>query len=202
VFDPEDGKPARIRRHLFFYADSQDASRYDELNERLALYRLVFGQPRQQDLLERIQQSLGSEEDRHAVHLALTRYMINLSALRRSHAIARSHLEAVRLVQSETHLQHLLSDVLRIESMRAVELEAVAAELTLLKNIVRAHIAGNGIPIKAVRLAVQGLVYLRDPFDAILDQHMGLGLDDDRERIRQIAAVLGRLKLNPTEFNG
>jgi hypothetical protein len=202
VFDPEDGKPARIRRHLFFYADSQDASRYDELNERLALYRLVFGQPRQQDLLERIQQSLGSEEDRHAVHLALTRYMINLSALRRSHAIARSHLEAVRLVQSETHLQHLLSDVLRIESMRAVELEAVAAELTLLKNIVRAHIAGNGIPIKAVRLAVQGLVYLRDPFDAILDQPMGLGLDDDRERIRQIAAVLGRLKLNPTEFNG
>src|SRR6185436_2886362 len=28
VFEPEDGKPERIRRHLFFYSDSQDAIRY------------------------------------------------------------------------------------------------------------------------------------------------------------------------------
>jgi hypothetical protein len=85
VFEPMGGQVERIRRHLFFYADSQDASRYEELKERLALYRLVFGQPCQQDLLDRIQRMVREESGRQVSHVALTRYMINLSPLGETH---------------------------------------------------------------------------------------------------------------------
>ena len=88
AFEPAGGQVERIRRHLFFYDGSQDASRYEVLKERLALYRLVFGQPRQQDLLDVILRSARSVPDPQASHTALTRYMINLSPIRevRDHA--------------------------------------------------------------------------------------------------------------------
>src|SRR6185436_2558239 len=131
VFEPEDGKPERIRRHLFFYSDSQDAIRYEELKERLALYRLVFGQPRQQDLLERIQRKMDNGQDRQAMHAALTRYMINLSSLRGGHAIARSRAEAAQIIHSAAQLESLLSDVDRIEGIRQGELAPIATELAM-----------------------------------------------------------------------
>jgi hypothetical protein len=86
IFEPSGGQVERIRRHLLFYADSQDASRYEELKERLALYRLVFGQPRQQDLLDRIQRTARDKSSPRVSHGALNRYMINLSPLRETYA--------------------------------------------------------------------------------------------------------------------
>ena len=111
---------------MFFYADSQDASRYEELKERLALYRLVFGQPRQQDLLDRIQRTVRDELGRQVSHAALTRYMINLSPLGKAHAVARAALEADEVAGSADKLRQLLVDVERIEIERGVELDPVA----------------------------------------------------------------------------
>jgi hypothetical protein len=44
--------PARIRRTVLPYPLSTDGARYQRLKDDLALYRLTFGQPRQEDLLE------------------------------------------------------------------------------------------------------------------------------------------------------
>ena len=44
--------PARIERHLAPYPLSIDTARLDRLKDELALYRLTFGQPRQEDMLE------------------------------------------------------------------------------------------------------------------------------------------------------
>lgn len=44
--------PARIRRTVLPYPLSMDGARYRRLKDDLALYRLTFGQPRQEDLLE------------------------------------------------------------------------------------------------------------------------------------------------------
>src|SRR5262249_6972103 len=54
----------RIRRHTPFFSTSRDAAKYERLKTGLALYRLVFGQANQEDLLESLQQqteALGSE---------------------------------------------------------------------------------------------------------------------------------------------
>jgi hypothetical protein len=44
--------PARIERHLMPYPLSVDVTRLERLKADLALYRLTFGQPRQEDMLE------------------------------------------------------------------------------------------------------------------------------------------------------
>jgi hypothetical protein len=98
--------------------------------------------------------------------------------------------EATRLLQSVPHLEYLLSDIDRIERTRGTELASIAAELSRLKTIVSAHIAGRGTSITTVRLAVEALVYLRDSFDALLDQHIGLGFEDDCDHIRQVDGLL------------
>ena len=45
-------KGAAIERHVPALPLSRDAVRYSELRRSLVLYRMVFGQPRQEDLLE------------------------------------------------------------------------------------------------------------------------------------------------------
>ena len=49
VFDPPNG--VGIERHVPTIPLSQDEQRYEDLQRSLAVYRMVFGQPRQEDLL-------------------------------------------------------------------------------------------------------------------------------------------------------
>jgi hypothetical protein len=181
VYDGIRGPSERIRRHLFFYENSQDARRYAELKERLALYRLVFGQPRQQDLLERIQQKVRSEGDRVDIHHKLTRYMINLSPVRERHAHARAWRDADEVVKTPAMLADLVADVEELERERPVELASVKDHLQRLKNVVREHAAGRGRDKAAVRRAAYALCYVRNPYDAVFDAHQELGLEDDCE---------------------
>ncbi len=190
VFEPRGGQVERIRRHLFFYADSQDASRYEELKERLALYRLVFGQPRQQDLLDRIQRTVRDESGREVSHAALTRYMINLSPLGKAHAHVRAALETDEIAASADKLRQLLRDVEQIEADRAAELLPVEHDLDQLKATVRRHIETPDDDLGRLTTAVRALIYLRDPYDALMDQHINLGLQDDLEVIRSAARSL------------
>ncbi len=196
IFESRGGQVERIRRHLFFYADSQDASRYDELKERLALYRLVFGQPRQQDLLDRIQRSVRDVSGQRVSHVSLTRYMINLSPLGKAHAIARAALEADEVAGSTEKLKQLLTDVERIEVDRSTELLAVKRDLEQLKAIVRRQLKALNEDVVPLTAAVRALIYLRDPYDAVMDQHVALGLQDDLEVIRSAARVLARIPVN------
>jgi hypothetical protein len=69
-----------VKRHLLFYASSRDLARYRQLKSALVLYRLVFGQPRQQDIVERIMSQLHSAEISR-VGPILAEYTINLSPL-------------------------------------------------------------------------------------------------------------------------
>ena len=53
---------AAIERHVLAYALSRDVTRLKALKRSLVLYRLAFGQPRQQDLLEYLMAALPQEE--------------------------------------------------------------------------------------------------------------------------------------------
>jgi hypothetical protein len=197
VFDGSQGNAECLRRHLFFYAESNDAARYHELKERLALYRLVFGQPRQQDLLDRIQRSLTTERDLPGQHAALTRYMINLSPLEGRHAAERARLEAEQLVTAPNRLKLLLREVAEIQRTRGTELSEVATDLTLLVALVQGHINGSPVPLSKLKTAVSALAYLRDPFDALYDQHRHFGLEDDARRIRLAAISVAKNSRRP-----
>jgi hypothetical protein len=73
VFDPEGG--AAIERHVPTIPLSQDEQRYEDLRRSLAVYRMVFGQPRQEDLLAYLVDRVGLErldELRDLLHFDLT----------------------------------------------------------------------------------------------------------------------------------
>jgi hypothetical protein len=53
--------PARIQRHLAPYPLSIDTTRLARLKQDVALYRLAFGQPRQEDMLELLRRSGAAE---------------------------------------------------------------------------------------------------------------------------------------------
>jgi hypothetical protein len=192
VYDASGGQSERIRRHLFFYENSNDAVRYAELKERLALYRLVFGQPRQQDLLDRIQQQIASEANLTDVHKQLMRYMINLSPMREGAAHERARVEAAELLKSQASLEELIRHVEQLEEERADELKEIASHLTTLKNVVRSHVTGNPQGKRTVEDAVYALSYLRNPYDAVFDSHSGLGLEDDCKVIVKVAERISR----------
>ena len=60
IFPLKEG--AHIERHVPALPLSRDASRFEALKRSLAIYRLVFGQPRQDDLLAFLQERLGPDE--------------------------------------------------------------------------------------------------------------------------------------------
>jgi hypothetical protein len=67
-FSEQFGRPATIERHIPMIPMSQDEERYDRLQKSLAAYRLVFGQPRQEDMLRYLHQHF--TRDKLAVWIA------------------------------------------------------------------------------------------------------------------------------------
>ena len=56
-----------VERKVFHFPLSQDKHRFDRLKSSLALYRMVFAQPRQQDLLGHLQARAEGGEDVQAL---------------------------------------------------------------------------------------------------------------------------------------
>lgn len=67
--------PDKIRRHTPVYPFSKDAERIDHLKKALVTYRMVLGQPRQEDLVNFLQQRFEKDIDRNE----LLNYRIDLS---------------------------------------------------------------------------------------------------------------------------
>jgi hypothetical protein len=63
--------PAKIERHVLPYPLSRDDARLEQLKRDLALYRLAFGQPRQEDMLELLRRNGVSEGEAAASALDL-----------------------------------------------------------------------------------------------------------------------------------
>jgi hypothetical protein len=187
VYDCACGKNVPIRRHLFFYENSSDARAYAELKDRLALYRLVFGQPRQQDLLDRLRRSLSSASDAQVLERGLTRYMINLSPITHQQTQKRSWREARALLGDEAGQAQLLADVVRIERDRGAELAEVSGELSFLKALVAASPSSRPRKETHLERALYALCYLRNPYDTVFDMHTGIGLAEDCQIIAQAA---------------
>ena len=67
VFEPENKKGAKIDRHVPCMPLSRDIERLQDLKKTLAVYRMVFGQPRQDDLVEFLKRYMDEEEISQAI---------------------------------------------------------------------------------------------------------------------------------------
>jgi hypothetical protein len=76
--------PARIERYVPLLPFSRDASALPRLRRTLAAYRLAFGQPRQEELIE----FLGADRTDEELALEVSRLRIDLTPPTGSHHMA------------------------------------------------------------------------------------------------------------------
>lgn len=188
----------RIQRHVPFFSTSRDAAKYERLKAGLALYRLVFGQANQEDLLDNLQQQL-ERRDPTAQDRALRRlssYMLNLSPIGHRQALLHADGEAKTILAGlpdDRELEKLLAAVDRILVDSAEALRDVRVEVEGLLQVARRN-AGISAPPRALHAAVAALAYLRNPYDHIFDQHVEGGFADDMTVIRDAWATVNKSK--------
>jgi len=66
VFETKDG--VKIDRHVPCMPMSRDREKLKDLKSTLVLYRIVFGQPRQEDLVEFLKKYMDQEEIRREIY--------------------------------------------------------------------------------------------------------------------------------------
>lgn len=181
----------RIQRHVAFFATSRDVQKYARLKTGLALYRLVFGQANQEDLLNDLKKRLDqlSPENRERSMRRLAGYMLSLSPIGANQARKIAEVEAGEILArpDPASLDALLADVVRLRAQHHDALGGVARELDALTERVRAAGAAGDRRSRDLRVAVAALVYLRHPYDHIFDLRVEGGFDDDIEVIREAA---------------
>ena len=180
----------RIRRHVPFFSTSRDSLRYERLKTGLALYRLVFGQVNQEDLLEHLQQQTEgldpSAKDARLKRLAS--YMLNLSPIGHEAALrhAREESETLLLAGSNyADLRKLLMACRQLLIEKAVELSEVKEEVEGLVRMVERAVESGDTRSGPIRKAVAALAYLRNPYDHIFDLHSEGGFVDDIDVIQK-----------------
>jgi hypothetical protein len=185
----------RIQRHVPFFETSRDAVKYERLKSGLALYRLVFGQTNQEDLLDALQSQVESLDSSERARLLrrLAGYMLNLSPMGHEHAVRRALVEADAVLGDHggATLEKLVQDVLQLQASRPEELGAVP-EIQALVDAVRQSVA-TSTSLPMLRQAVAALTYLRNPYDRVFDLHVEGGFDDDIEEIKAAAAGLKKM---------
>src|SRR5262249_19109646 len=128
------GATVRIQRHVPFFDTSRDAMKYERLKTGLALYRLVFGQVNQDDVLESLRRQVGARpsEERDKLFRRPASYMLNLSRIGHEQALARAAQEADELLsthRTSDGIDRLLRAVYHLRIDLSEELSVVSIEL-------------------------------------------------------------------------
>jgi uncharacterized membrane protein YkvA (DUF1232 family) len=173
-----------------FFSTSRDAAKYERLKTGLALYRLVFGQVNQEDLLESLQQQTEGldPEIKNAKLRRLSSYMLNLSPIGHEAAWRHALDEADDLLRAGSDyagLRELLRAARELQATRANDLAEARVEVDgLVRMVERAMVSGD-IRSAQIRKATAALAYLRNPYDHIFDLHVEGGFIDDIAVIRE-----------------
>ncbi len=189
IYECTDSTQTRgIVRHVCHFRASRDADRYQVLKERLALYRLVFGQAQQEHLLSDLHDRLRvlPEDQQLAARHALRGYMLNLSPISREEALEFAREEAEQLIATPDQLGVLRTSVEALLEEHAAALAPVRSRVEDMLALVNAHARGATVRRGVLRDVVTALVNLRNPYDQYFDVQAAGGWDDDLDVIRAV----------------
>lgn len=189
IYEPENGEIEILRRHLLFYSNSRDVDKYKRLKQDIAIYRLVFGQPRQEDLVRRIRENLGDDIRDETLNRFLPAYMINLSPFEGDSLWQAAIEKAKGIVSDQSALRQFVSLTKEFVLQNAARLSPVETEIQDLIDVASDH-HGHNVAVDAVVQSAAALYYLVNPFDAIYDFYEDIGFEDDIRRIKQVHAAM------------
>jgi uncharacterized membrane protein YkvA (DUF1232 family) len=190
----------RIQRHVPVFSTSRDAAKYERLKTGLALYRLVFGQANQEDLLDGLQRQLEtfSADEQERVLKRLASYMLNLSPIGHEQALRHAEEEADGLLAGPVErVEKLLRDVERLRAERTADVAPASTALEGLIAYVRGSLPPNRSRSNVLRSAVAALAYLRNPYDRIFDLHVEGGFTDDVAVVNQAWTLVAKASATP-----
>jgi hypothetical protein len=199
--DGAERKHLMVRRHVFCYEHSRDVAAYDRIRQDLALYRLAFGQPRQEDLIRSLRpkyaDTLKNGEGRF-----FRQFMFDLTpfdsdyawkaALRRARVeLAKESAEqwCRRLATRATNWMSKHGDRLKTAPNVSAFGVGLAAE-ALVKYVEQTSMQMDDPRQKALVHAAATLLYVVNAYDDILDVYGPAGLIDDVERIKRAYTIL------------
>lgn len=190
IYEPSDGSNIEILcRHLMFYSSSRDIQKYKRLKRDLSIYRLVFGQPRQQDIVRRIRENLGEEISEETLNKFLPIYMINLSPFT-GETVWKSAIKQSTKIISDNNLRiRFLKLVDNFVSEHSAELKSAAKRIEDLIEKVSNHHSEQGTP-KPVIESAAALYYLVNPYDDVYDFYSDIGFADDLAIIDRVHSEL------------
>lgn len=179
---------ALVRRHLLFYYGSRDLERYRRLKRDLGFYRLAFGQPRQQDMIEEIQSVMTKKGMK--INDSLEHLMINLSPLD-SDDIRSDCIKGAKKIAADPSQVAVLSQ--RVHELCVAKLDVlscVSNEINDLLNFVSLKTSTSLARNNKMIYALAALLYLLNPYDSIYDRFPAFGFKDDIEVIRKAHSKL------------
>lgn len=185
IYVPKEGKLEILRRHLLFYSNSKDSHKYRRLKRDLVLYRLVFGQPRQEDIVRKIRERLGDNVDEKLLHDFLPAYMINLSPFTQEYTWKAAKTQASRLLSKPRDIEALLQMTSSIQEKHADFLNPIRTEIETWANWVSSHNSQHVATEKMVDSAA-ALFYLANPYSGIFDFSRRINQNEDLGVIRDI----------------
>ena len=185
IYVPRDGNFEMIRRHLMFYSNSRDIGKYKRLKQDLAIYRLVFGQPRQEDIVRKIRERLGDEVDDKILNQFLPIYMINLSPFDSDTIWATAKKKSTQLLSQRNFRDQFVSLVEKTVSDNRSALSTALVQVEQLMRRVSSH-DPNVPPDELTIQCAAALYYLVNPYDETYDFYQGIGFEDDIKIIKEI----------------
>ncbi len=174
-----------IRRHLLFYYGSRDLTHYQRLKKDLGLYRLAFGQPRQQDMIDEIRAKMdpkGQSWDSN-----LEQLMINLSPISKDEIWQDSLVEARKILVDPSKTSQLLTTVRKICQTNADCLKIAWEEIDdCVEYIIKIGTPPPEGHAQKAEEIIAALLYLINPYDSIYDRFPRVGFSDDIEKIKLV----------------
>jgi hypothetical protein len=190
IYKPRKGKAQMIQRHLMFYAGSRDVVRYKALKESLSVYRLVFGQPRQQEFVETLREKLrlaGKSLSDDSLLDRVSAYMLNLSPVTGEKVWQRSLQDAEALIDDVNALDAFQVELeMFVRTAQLAELHPVlACQVLAMLGMLKCPESCRKAGRTRVTAVVASLLYLRNPYDGVFDSLDQFGWMDDIERLQK-----------------
>ena len=166
-------------------SNSRDIGKYKRLKQDLAIYRLVFGQPRQEDIVRKIRERLGDEVDDKILNQFLPIYMINLSPFDSDTIWATAKKKSTQLLSQRNFRDQFVSLVEKTVSDNSEALLIANSEINSLIDVVNSH-DPECRPDKSTVQCAAALYYLVNPYDETYDFYQGIGFEDDIAIVKRI----------------
>ena len=168
-----------------FYSNSRDIQKYKKLKQDLALYRLVFGQPRQEDVVRKIRSKLGDDVSPKLLSEFLPLYMIDLSPFSFKTVWKLAVRKSRRLLSSHALKSEYISRVKEFVSCHSDQLKAGKPQIDQMIQLIERS-ATNGRFSHRLTNSAAALYYLINPFDETYDFYRGIGFSDDLKLIDKV----------------